>query len=179
MTDREAILGVLPEGTRGALPEVFDRGRKAPSDLWLEFEERLVALGGQIVPEEALPLLLNRGGGVWADEDALPSTFARASSVWEAELGVCVADLAIAETGSLIVSAGPGRSRLTSLAPPVNVILVHEGDIIAYPEEAFTRLPKTTSVVITGTSRTADIEGVLVRGVHGPRELYVVKIAAD
>lgn len=141
-----------------------------------EFEKRLRDLGGQILPEAALPILLGRGPG-WADEDALPflpSDFTNAGSVWEAEIGVCVAELAIAQTGSLVIRAGAGRNRLTSLAPPVNVVLVH--DLVPSLEEAFARIPKETSVIVTGTSRTADIEGVLVRGVHGPRELYVVRI---
>jgi len=96
--------------------------------------------------------------------------------VWDAEIGVCFADLAIAETGTLLVAAKSGRSRLTSLAPPVNVVLIRESSIVASPEDAFVRLPKETCVLISGTSRTSDIEGILIRGVHGPREIYLVRI---
>jgi L-lactate dehydrogenase complex protein LldG len=145
----------------------------------MEFDERVRALGGQIVPGQALSLLLNRDSGFWADEDArllLPRGGIQAKSVWEAEVGICTAELAIAETGSLLLSAAKGRWRLTSLAPPVNVILVQDSAIVGTLEEAFARLPLATSVVVTGTSRTADIEGVLIRGVHGPRELYVVRM---
>jgi hypothetical protein len=179
MSERDDVLAVLPASSKGEIPGVFDRGHKAPNDLWIDFEEHLVALGGQMVPAGALALLVNRPGGVWADDDAmalLPRDTNRAASVWESEVGVCVGDLAIAETGSLVIAAGPGRSRLTSLAPPVNVVLVRADSIVAIPEEAFERLSSATSVIVTGTSRTADIEGVLVRGVHGPRELYVVRL---
>lgn len=179
MTERDTILSALPEGVSRALPKVFERGRPDPKDLWLEFEERLVTLGGQMLPLDTLSLLLGRGGGYWADDDALmhlPRGLSRPKSVWEAEIGVCLADMAVAETGSLVLSAGPGRSRLTSLAPPVNVILVDEDRIVATPESAFENLARSTSVMVTGTSRTADIEGVMVRGVHGPRELYVVRL---
>jgi L-lactate utilization protein LutC len=159
------------------MPAAFQRKRKEPEDLWAEFEKQIKNLGGQMLPEGAFPLLLDRG--FWADEDVLdllPANGHRAESVWEAEVGVCLADLAIAETGALVVSAGPGRARLTSLAPPVNLVLIREDDIVNTPEQAFSQIPSTTTVIIAGTSRTADIEGVLVRGVHGPRELYVVKI---
>jgi hypothetical protein len=179
MTERDSILAALPDPVGGEPPAIFDRARNPSADLWMEFEEQLVALGGQMLPAEALPLLLTREAGFWADDDAfalLPHDGERSTSIWDAEVGVCLADLAVAETGSLLVAAGPGRSRMTSLAPPVNVVLIREDAIVASPEEVFVRLPATTSVVITGTSRTADIEGVLVRGVHGPRELYVVRI---
>jgi len=179
MTERDSILAAINEPLGDEIPPVFIRHRTPLSDLWVEFEEALVDLGGQVLPAGALSLLLNRDSGYWVDEDAaalLPTAGERASSVWEAELGVCIADLAIAETGSLLLASGPGRARLASLAPPVNLILIREDAIVATVEEAFNHLPSTTSVVITGTSRTADIEGVLVRGVHGPRELYVVRV---
>ncbi|HVT12215.1 MAG TPA: LUD domain-containing protein [Fimbriimonadaceae bacterium] len=179
MTGRDAILAALPdpEGTTPPIP--FDRERKPANDPWLEFEEVLVTLGGKMLPDGALPLLVNRPGDVWFDDDALPflpEGIARAATPWDAEVGVCLADLAISETGSLLIAATSGRYRLTSLAPPVNVVLVREAAIVASPEEAFARVSAASSVIVTGTSRTADIEGVLVRGIHGPRELYVVRV---
>jgi hypothetical protein len=179
MTERESILSALPEALGGQIPPVFTQSRPPTADLWFEFEERLIALGGQMLPAGALSLLVSRDTGFWADEDALqllPQGGKQAKSVWEAEVGVCTAELAIAETGSLLLTASSGRWRLTSLAPPVNLVLVRESAIVGTVEEAFSRIPASTSVIVTGTSRTADIEGVLVRGVHGPRELYVVRL---
>src|SRR5579862_7114552 len=118
VSDRDAILEALPEPLGGRLAEPFDRKRRPPEDLWLQFEERLAALGGQMLPREALSLLLNRGGSLWPDEEAvefLPEPLRLAKTVWDAEFGICVADLAIAETGSLIIAAAQGRSRLSSL----------------------------------------------------------------
>lgn len=179
MTDRDAILAAMPEASGKPLPDVFDRKRIPAKDLWLEFEEALVSLGGKMLPEGALPLLVSRPGDVWFDDDALPllpQGITRARSPWDAEVGVCLADLAISETGSLIVMATEGRFRLTSLTPPVNLVLIRDDAIVSTPEEGLLRIASPNTVIITGTSRTADIEGVLVRGVHGPRELYVVRM---
>lgn len=182
MADRDRILDALPSSTGGAVPETRPvEAPGLPTDvLWREFEVRLAALGGQVLPLPAIKFLFeHRNVKYWADEDAaayVPRTAIHADSVWDAEIGVCLADCAIAETGSVVVSAGAGRSRLTSLAPPVNVVLVADDQIVATVEEAFARLGPTTTVVITGTSRTADIEGIMIRGVHGPREVYVVRI---
>ncbi len=96
------------------------------------------------------------------------------SDVWQADIGITLADFAIAETGSIVLSAGSQRARLASLTPPTHIALVKE--IVPTLEEAFARMTDRTSVIITGTSRTADIEGVLVRGVHGPKELIVIKL---
>ncbi len=175
MADRDLILASLPDGSGGRLAEPYLR-TIGIGELWTVFEERLTALGGKLIPRDALPLMLTYQS-YWADGDSerfVPRSATRAESVWDAEVGICLADLAIAETGTLVVAAKESRYRLTSLAPPVNVILVRERDIVASVEEAFAKLPAETTVLITGTSRTADIEGVMVRGVHGPGELYVM-----
>jgi len=93
--------------------------------------------------------------------------------LWDVEIGVTLADLAIAETGTLVVSAGEGKRRMSSLAPPKNIEIIQRSAIVGTLAEAMAKVPKQTSVFITGPSRTADIEGILVRGVHGPGELLV------
>lgn len=98
------------------------------------------------------------------------------ADVWEAAAGVTLGDLAVAETGSVLLAALPGRSRLNSLAPPTHVVLVRRAEIVASLDEALARLSPQTSVLVSGPSRTADVEGVMVMGVHGPRSLWVVPI---
>ncbi len=93
--------------------------------------------------------------------------------IWDVEVGVSLADFAIAETATLVVSAGQGKLRMSSLAPPVNVMVVSRNSIVGTLAEAIPMIPTATSVLITGPSRTADIEGILVRGVHGPGDLLV------
>lgn len=144
--------------------------RLPTSDLWHAFESKLIFLGGKMTALQDLP---NKTAFLDPDLPNLP-TLETTDDVWQAEMGITLADFAIAETGSVVLSAGSSRARLASLTPPTHVVLVNE--IVATLEEAFARITDRTSVIITGTSRTADIEGVLVRGVHGPKELLVIRL---
>jgi len=98
-----------------------------------------------------------------------------------ADLGIVEADYAIAASGTLAAIANATRPRSVSLLPPTSVIILHIDRIV--PDLAAlmrTIGPEKVSdnplVLITGPSRTADIEKRIVLGVHGPKELYVVLI---
>jgi len=98
-----------------------------------------------------------------------------------AEVGITSADYALADTGTLVMLASPAEARLISLLPPVHIAVVPVERVLSGLDELFTILPdpaaETSSMVlITGPSRTADIEQILVRGVHGPGELHVVVV---
>jgi L-lactate dehydrogenase complex protein LldG len=92
---------------------------------------------------------------------------------------------AIAETGTLVCASGPASARGASLIPPVHIALVAESQLVADLFDAFAAekvsgtffagSPANISL-ITGPSKTADIEGVLVTGVHGPGEVHVVLV---
>jgi len=89
---------------------------------------------------------------------------------------------AVAETGTLICHSGPSSARGTTLIPPVHMALLAEAQIIGDLFDATLwrdseTLPANVNL-ITGPSKTADIEGVLVTGVHGPGHVHVVLIAA-
>ncbi len=97
----------------------------------------------------------------------------------KADLGVTGLDYAIAETGSVLIAAGQGTSRLVSLLPPVHVAVVERGHVVADLDDLFTLVVEdhgTTSYmnIISGPSRSADIEQTIVKGVHGPREAHLV-----
>jgi LUD domain len=143
------------------------------SDLWSAFEAFLVALGGRIITLEELSSILEKRCFVEGAAAAVLGIPPISDDVWDVEIGLSLAEFAIAETGTLIVTASEGRARMSSLAPPINVILVARNAIVGTLAEAIGRIPASTSVLITGPSRTADIEGILVRGVHGPGELLV------
>ena len=87
--------------------------------------------------------------------------------------------VAIADTGTVVTSSRLTGGRLPGLADPVHVAVVEAADVVANLPEALERIAPElarASVVtlITGPSRSADIEGILIRGAHGPRELHVV-----
>jgi L-lactate dehydrogenase complex protein LldG len=97
------------------------------------------------------------------------------------DLGVTGADLGLAESGSIVLSHGPGRPRMASLIPEVHVAILGTRNIeksLAHWAEDEPRAPHESAnlVVITGPSRTGDIEMALSLGVHGPRHLHVVLV---
>jgi L-lactate dehydrogenase complex protein LldG len=87
----------------------------------------------------------------------------------------------IAETGSLIVWPNIHEPRLMSLLPPIHVALVAADAIVDSLAEAMARqgwagaMP-TNALLISGPSKTADIEQTLAYGVHGPKELIVLVV---
>ncbi|HJQ77107.1 MAG TPA: lactate utilization protein [Acidimicrobiia bacterium] len=97
------------------------------------------------------------------------------------DVGVTGSDGALAESGSLILRHGEGRPRMASLIPEIHIVLLDVDGIHRslahwareYPDFAG---ETTNLVLVTGPSRTADIEQQLNLGVHGPRHLHVVLI---
>ena len=101
----------------------------------------------------------------------------------QADLGLTGVDLALAETGSLVLRSGPGRPRSTSLLPPCHVAVFDRGALVeslaqvsVFLEAWHAHDDGLGGVInfITGPSRTADIELTLTRGVHGPKEVHAV-----
>lgn len=139
-----------------------------------QFEARFLAHGGELIDRSELETLLEQG---WiGDVDAAEALGMEPTSddVWSASVGVtCVAAI-LAETGSVLLHAAPGRRRLSSLAPEIHLVLLHPCQLVTGLDEAVAKLGGRTSVIVTGPSRTADIEGVLVRGIHGPKRLLAV-----
>jgi len=98
-----------------------------------------------------------------------------------ADVGITSADYALADTGSLVMLSSPHEARLISLLPPAHMAVVPRERILTGLDELFTILPNpavetSSMVIITGPSRTADIEQILVRGVHGPGQITVLVV---
>ena len=94
-------------------------------------------------------------------------------------VGITSADYVLADTGTLVMIASPQDARMVSLLPPTHIAVVPVDRILTGLDELFTVLPRpaeqsSSMVLITGPSRTADIEQILVRGVHGPGQITVV-----
>jgi len=99
------------------------------------------------------------------------------------EVGVTLCEYLIARLGSIMVSSKQVSGRRLIIYPPVHVILAYTSQLVPDLKQALigisekyeSDLPSMISV-ITGPSRTADIEKTLVMGAHGPKEIYVFLI---
>ena len=90
--------------------------------------------------------------------------------------------MAAAETGTLFLVSGPENPTTLNFLPEAHTVLIKSSDIVGSYEEAWDRLraiygkgalPRTVNLV-SGPSRTADIEQTIVMGAHGPRRLLVL-----
>lgn len=86
---------------------------------------------------------------------------------------------AIADTGSLVLWPDANEPRLMSLVPPIHFVLLdaarmHANLLAAMTAERWASSMPTNAVVISGPSKTADIQQVLAYGAHGPREVIVL-----
>jgi L-lactate dehydrogenase complex protein LldG len=90
------------------------------------------------------------------------------------DLGITGVDAALPETGTLLLRSGPDRPRTASLVPRVHLALLTPGALRADLQAALNECRDTScATLITGPSRTSDIELTLTIGVHGPKVLYV------
>ena len=96
--------------------------------------------------------------------------------------GITSAEYALAATGTLVMLAGPENPRMVSLLPPIHIAVLPAERVLAGIDSLFSLLPDpaavaSSMVLITGPSRTGDIEQISIRGVHGPGEIHVVLIS--
>ena len=102
-----------------------------------------------------------------------------AADVFSFDIGISGAQAGIAETGTLLLDSSSERHRLVSLVPPVHIAILDASHIVTTLGDALSLMRQDEQVspivtLVTGPSRTADIELTLAIGVHGPQELYVV-----
>ena len=141
-----------------------------------------VAIGAGLTPDlsSALLGLVRNGGrqigcGPVRDGDRITTREHAAGC----ELGIAQAHYAIAASGTLAVIANASNPQTLSLLPPISVIIVDIDRIVEDLASALRLLAPELSngaqlTLITGPSRTADIEKRIVLGVHGPKELWVI-----
>ncbi|WP_417357217.1 MULTISPECIES: LutC/YkgG family protein [Gammaproteobacteria] len=99
----------------------------------------------------------------------------------DVDAGISQAWGAIADTGTLVLWTGPNEPRSLSLVPPVSIIIVAASAIMDNFAQLLAKpqcrqgLP-TNLLLVSGPSKTADIQQTLAYGAHGPRQLYVVVV---
>lgn len=163
---------------------------RASADTWpAELARRLAAAGVRRVLLDP-----NRAEGA-ALVRALPDSVAAHSYVqpieaWKDALfdtidaGFTVARSGIAATGTLIVEPDAGSPRTVSLVPPLHVALIHASTLhidlhAAVTAERWSDGMPTNLVMISGPSKTSDIQQTLAYGAHGPRALWVVIVTDE
>lgn len=100
---------------------------------------------------------------------------------YDLDLGVTGAEAGLAESGSIVLVHGEGRPRMASLVPRIHVAILNIAALYRTLAHWAAQRPElvvetANLVVVTGPSRTGDIEQQLNLGVHGPRNVHVVLI---
>ena len=99
----------------------------------------------------------------------------------KADIGLSTAEWAIADTGSLVLTSGPGKGRTVTLLPPTYVAVVAAEKVLrTVPEaiEKYARADELPANVVfhTGPSRSGDIEMEIFVGMHGPGDVHVILV---
>ena len=112
---------------------------------------------------------------LWRDLEDFREVAARA------DIGLSTAEWAIADTGSLVLTSGPGKGRTVTLLPPTYVAVVPAEKVLRTVPEAIEKyagdggLPANV-VFHTGPSRSGDIEMEIFVGMHGPGDVHVILV---
>ena len=201
VADAVAAVPVAQSAQRAELASAFARELEEVGGKFLgiltpsEVANRIVSLAGEIgVKTVAL------GQGIASDMGAIGEALERAdfrivrvlpvadieraamrSRVADAELGVADADYAIASTGTLAVVSNPNRPGSLTLLPTASLVIVQIERVMpnlaaVLAEMGPSGVAANRLTLITGPSRTADIEKRIVLGVHGPKSLHVIVV---
>ena len=101
------------------------------------------------------------------------------------DMGLTLVEMAIAETGTLVLNSNDEETRLATMLCETHVAILNMSDIrstandMAEELSAITARTGSYTAFITGASRTADIERVLAIGVHGPLELHIILVEEE
>jgi L-lactate dehydrogenase complex protein LldG len=122
-----------------------------------------------------------RGSAVRLVPDDRPIEEGKRALFEEVDAGFTTTRGGIADTGGLILWPGPEEPRLLSLVPPVHLALldparIHGSFWHAIREEGWAGRMPPNALLVSGPSKTADIEQTLAYGVHGPKRLVVVAV---
>jgi L-lactate dehydrogenase complex protein LldG len=141
------------------------------------------------VPKEDVAVLFSKLTGKQIPPDDIPKMVATARELlrekfFNADIGISGANVVAADTGTLFMIENEGNIRLATGAPPVHIALVGMEKLVPTLGDAFKvaevtwryanyTIPAYVSMV-SGPSKTGDIEKVITYGAHGPREFHVI-----
>lgn len=195
---RKEVADRLREHPAGVVPA---RGHLPPAERVALFADMVVAAAGTVTRASAdsvpgavgeflrrhnLPPTVQRGDDArlaalpWERERTLEVTLGPSDGRQLASVSHAFG--AVAETGTLVLTSGPDNPTTLNFLPDNHIVVVDANDVAADFESVFARLrarygerqlPRVVNM-ITGPSRSADIEQTLILGAHGPRRLHVI-----
>ncbi len=163
------------------------RSAQDDTDKVMRFTEELQSVGGHVIPTQDVTasiidfLHAHSVDRIHLEPNTLDESTLAAAGITvthqpdpSIRVGVTKALRGLADTGSVLVADGDGHPLEASLLPEVHLVVLRESDILPSLEDAIHLLRESRSaVIITGPSRTGDIEMTLTIGVHGPGEVHV------
>jgi len=175
---RETILGRIRTAlrTEAHRPQTPSDAPIFPpvTDLEGRFREEFLALKGEIITD--LPAFLTGFAKIASDVPTVASN----ADVRQADLGVTGCDCLLARTGSIAVCTRSAGGRALSVLSPVHLVIARRDQLVpdltaalALWHQRYDKHWPSNLSVITGPSRTGDIEKILVMGAHGPKRLVL------
>ncbi len=116
----------------------------------------------------------------WPDHWQIETRVARKTDNVSVTDAVC----AIAETGTIMLVSSPTASSTHAFVPENHVVIINAGEVVRHLDDALrlasSKIDNRTSGVhmVTGPSKTADVEQTIQYGAHGPRRLHVIIVDA-
>jgi len=190
----------LRKAPRGVIP---GRGQLPPAErvaLFITMAERVSATVARVAAAHEIPAAVadylrenNLPAAVKMGDDALFAELPWKSTAIEVrhgatggedQVGLSHAFAGVAESGTLMLASGGDNPTTLNLLPETHIVALNADDVVGDYETAWNKLraivgkglmPRTVNMV-TGPSRSADIEQTLLLGAHGPRRLHIVVI---
>ena len=187
----------LQSPTRGVIPSRVNHGHARLVDIFVEYAKSVdvtvdrveapASVPGAVadyLANENLPATLRAApdptleGIPWENRSTLTVNFGMTNG--SDEVGMTAAFAGIAESGTLMLRSGPESPTTLNLLPDTHVVVLRASQIVGPYEDAWDKLrqsdlPRTVNL-ITGPSRTGDIEQTIYLGAHGPRRMHIVLI---
>lgn len=150
-------------------PELFIKRAQATGTVcFISADDCLSWLGAQQIKKVYIPAALSHLVELFGKVVEVTTEYRR-DQVNEIDAAFTPAAAAIAESGTIVLTDASSPDRLAELAPWTHIAVVRKETVHRSISDAIAAMPDDPNIVwVTGPSKTADVEGILIQGVHGP-----------